>query len=337
MARYDALEGLDDMLDSKPKKKKQKVVEPEPKKKPKRVEEPEVRFPGNTVPGTNRQIERSPRTVPMKSAKKIAKTKDDATRGIIFGPGALGGKRETQQRREQIVNWLLDGHTFEGESCTVTELAAALKVPKETVESDIAKIKEQMSGFYEDKHNKEMPILAYMLLEMKMQDRGRALTIHNLIMSDIEKADENVMTFVDPETHKKKTIGSLNGRDRAAMYSSALQALDLAAKSTNGLDNLFKIMGGPERIKQILQAKAIQGKGGKNGHSFNTMGDLQEAMQSLPEFQQLLPSTRKLKMLNPPSFITITPEDKEVMAVGMKARQDTKHKKQIPANDEGEE
>lgn len=336
MSKYDALEGLDDFLGTP--KKKPKKPEPPPKKKAKPVvAEPEVRFPNNEVPGSNRQIVRAPRTVPAKAAKKIQKKKDEAARGIIFGPGALGEKRETQQRRELIVNWLLDGHTYEGETLSQTELAKVLNVPKETLEYDIAAIKERMSTFYEDKHNKEMPIMAYMLMEMKMQDRGRALNIHNLIMDDIDKADANVMTFKDPETGRSKTIGSLTGRDRAAMYSAALQAMDLAQKATNGLDNIFKMVGGPQRILAIIQAKALKATGGTGGHSMNTIGELQEAMASLPEFQALLPSTRKIKHLNPPTFITVTPEDQEIMNIGSRAREETRRKKQIPVSDAGEE
>lgn len=336
MSKYDALEGLDDLLET-PKKKPQK---PEPVKKSKArppVVEPDVRFPNNEVPGTQRQIVRAPRTTPAKAAKKIQKKKDDAARGIIFGPGALGEKRETQQRRELIVNWLLDGHTYEGETVSQSELAKILNVPKETVEYDIAAIKERMSTFYEDKHNKEMPIMAYMLMEMKMQDRGRALNLHNLIMDDIDKADENVMKFKDPETGKVKTVGSLGGRDRAAMYSAAITALDLAHKATNGLDNIFKMVGGPARIMAIIQAKALKATGGTGGHSMNTIGELQEAMASLPEFQALLPSTRKIRRLAPPTFIDVTPEDQEIMNIGARAREETKRKKQIPVSDEGEE
>ena len=168
MSKYAALEGLDDLVSGTGQKQPKKPEPKPPKHKVKpTVIEPEVRFPGNTVPGTNRQIVRDPRTTPAKSAKKIQKQKDDAARGVMFGPGSLGIKRETQQRRETIINWLLDGHTYEGETASETELAVKLGVSREALDRDIAAIKERMSTFYEDKHNKEMPIMAYMLMEMK--------------------------------------------------------------------------------------------------------------------------------------------------------------------------
>ncbi len=338
MSKYDALEGLDDLVSrvSKKKDKKEAVtIPPKPKKKTQPSEDPEGTFPDNKEPGTGRQIVRSPRMLPAKAAKKVNEVKDGAARGIVFGPGALGDKKTTQIRRETIINWLLDGHTLEGETLTLTELAQVLGVPKETVEYDLAKIKDQMAAMYEDKHNKEMPIMAYMLMEMKMQDRGRALTIHNLIMDDIEQADANSVTIIDPDTLKKKRLNNLTGRDRAAMYSSALQALDLAQKATNGLDNIFKVIGGPDRIKAILQSKALQGTG-KGGHKMATIGDVQEALSQLPEFRSILPSSRKLSKLPQPGFIDVTPEEQELMKVGQQAREKKQRGKQVPASKDEE-
>jgi hypothetical protein len=316
-SKYDALDGLDALLGGKPEKKRGPA--PGPKKdKPSRAlppyEEPEERFPGNKSPGTQKQIVRSPRVIPETyQAKKYNKTKNNAAAGIIFGPGALGEKKKTQQRRETVINWLLDGHSYEGENMSVTELATALNVPIETIETDLNRIKTQMALYYEDQHNKEMPILAYMLMEMKMQDRGRALAIHNQIMSDIDsETTENKIVEINGTGFKR---AGMSGRDKAAMYSAAINALDLAHKATNGLDNIFKLVGGPERVRAILQARAIQ-QGAGDGKQIGSMSDVQGMLMTLPEFQSVLPSQRKAGGLKTPGFLTMTAEDKEVMDIG---------------------
>ena len=264
-------------------------------------------------------IVRTPRLAVDPKVKKSADILKEATAPLITAPNGFAVKRETQTRREIIIGWMLNGHMYNGELMSTTELAQQLSVPMETLERDLSTIKTQFSDFYTDPNrtDKELPAYAYMLLEMKMQDRGRALSLYNAIADDIKALkgeDEN-------ENVGKVKRALLSGRDLAAMRSAQLSALDVANKATSGLNELFKLLGGPEKVVNLIKAKTVMLAQGNN----NTMGNmsmdvLQDTIGSMPEFRSVLPSTRTRDKLPLPAFLDVTDEDKEILEIGAKAR-----------------
>ena len=298
--------------------KKKKTTE-KPKQSPRESETPRLKTSTPTQPifNDNRddlgdQIIRTPRT----TQRKMEYAVDKMSNGLAM-TNPLGVKRETQERRELVVEWMLNGHTHEGQLLSVTALAETLHVPMETVEKDLVSIKGTFEEFYTANNTRDVTALAYMLMEMKLQDRGRALSLYNIIKGDITTADDNAVEFIDPKTHKTKKLGALTGRDRAAMYSAMLTSLDLANRATNGIDNLIKLSGGFQKIQQTINAKNVQINNG-NGQ-MATMDQLQDfAAETL---SCVLPSTRKIKNIkNVPQVIELTDEDREIMDIGHKER-----------------
>jgi hypothetical protein len=230
----------------------------------------------------------------------------------------LGLSLETQERREWVLGWMLNGHQHAGRLMTERQLAVALDTTEMTIKVDIAALKEKMGDFFVDQNNTEIPALAYILMEMKFQDRGRALTIYNEIIEDIDKADQEAQAIVDKVLAGKisamalKSAHRLTGRDRAAMYSSALQALDLSNKATNGMDNLFKMAGGATKLQAILRAKSVQ----INNYNGATMNIQQLQEFASKELGVVIPSTRLLTGGDAPKTLELTLEDQEVLAIG---------------------
>lgn len=266
-------------------------------------------------------IIRTPRIAVDPKVKKSAEILKEAAAPLITATNGFAVKRETQGRRELIIGWMLNGHMYDGELMSTTELANKLAVPMETLERDINTIKTQFSDFYTDPNrtDKELPAYAYMLLEMKMQDRGRALALYNEIANDIKalkgEGDD------DNESVGRVKRALLSGRDLAAMRSAQLSALEVANKATAGLNELFKLLGGPEKVLNIIKAKTVMLAQGNN----NTMGNismdaLQDTIGAMPEFRSVLPSTRTRDKLAMPAFLDITDEDKEILEVGAQAR-----------------
>jgi hypothetical protein len=234
-----ALEGLENL--GKVKK---------PKAKPQHVEEvvEDVELPEQVVV-------RVPRTTPAVKAGQVAEFSDAAT--LLHKHGlATNGKEETEWRREQVLAWMLNGHLHNGDLCTVNDLAISLDTPVLTIQRDVSFLKEKMAEFHTTEDLKDVPAMAHMIMEMKFQDRGRALALYNIIMGDIKAADEMEVKSRQ-EGRMPQKGGALTGRDRAAMYAAALSALDLSNKSTNGMESLFKITGGAQRLQQIIKAKNV--------------------------------------------------------------------------------
>lgn len=309
-----ALKGLEGLRKKpkKPEKPKQSTQET-PQLRVKATHIPESAFHDNKADdGT--QIVRQPRVTPQKMKHAV----NTVSTGLAM-TDPLGSKRETQERREQVVQWMLNGHTHEGKLCSVTELAATLQVPMETVEKDLVAIKGTFEKFYQENNVRDVTALAYMLMEMKLQDRGRALTLYNLIHEDIMAQDDNAFEFKDPKTGKMKKLGALTGRDRASMYGAMLSSLDLANRATNGIDNLIKLSGGFQKLQQVIHAKTVQ---------INQGNGTQVAMSDLQEFARetlsvVLPSNRKIKNIrDTPAIIDLTDEDREIMAIGERERGD---------------
>lgn len=310
-----ALEGIE-RLKPKPKKKvaQQKKVTKEPIKvqAPVALEEPSLEdLLKQTV------VVRTPRTTPTSATKKV----DDFLEGAAMmdtKKNPLGVSLVTQERREWVMGWMMNGHQHGGRLMTERQLAIALDTDEMTIKADISALKDRMGQFFVDQDNTEIPALAYVLMEMKFQDRGRALSIYNEIKSDIEEADEYAAEIQRKVKNKElpftalKGAYRLTGRDRAAMYSSALQALDLSNKATNGMDNLFKMAGGATKLQAILKAKNVQ-INNYNGASMN-LQQLQEFASK--ELGVVIPSTRMLTGGETPATLDLTLEDKEVLAIG---------------------
>lgn len=310
-----SLSALEGLLRSKRKAKKPERIKQQPPEdianvpvlKPKVPVPIEPKFQDNKADdGT--QIVRLPRIVPSKMNHAVNKI---STGLAMTDP--LGVKRETQERREQVIQWMLNGHTHEGQLTSITELSTQLNVPMETIEKDLIAIKGSFEKFYTENNVRDVTALAFMLMEMKLQDRGRALALHNIIMKDISDADENVIEFEDRTTGKKKKLGALTGRDRAAMYSAMLSSLDLANKATNGIDNLIKLSGGFQKLQQTIHAKSVQ---------INNGNGMMMGMDQLQEFAAktlacVLPSARKSKDIKEiPATLELTEEDKAIMEIG---------------------
>ena len=310
-----ALRGLDKLgkKPKKPEKGKQQAVpaqEP-PKLKTKGTRIPEQVFHDNKADDGS-QIVRSPRVTPQKMSTAV----NSMSTGLAM-TDPLGVKRETQERREQVIQWMLNGHTHDGQLMSITELSATLNVPMETVEKDLVAIKGTFEKFYTENNVRDVTALAYMLMEMKLQDRGRALALYNIIRGDIQAADDNSLEFKDPKTGKIKKLGALTGRDRSSMYGAMLSSLDLANRATNGIDNLIKLSGGFQKLQQVIHAKNVQ---------INQGNGVQVGMNELQEFARetlgvVLPSARKARNITEvPATIELTDEDREIMAIGEKAR-----------------
>lgn len=275
-------------------------------------------------PEAGLQIVRHPRIAVDPKVKKRA---DEMAASSLLTPvSGLGAKKHTQERRELIIAWLLNGHMYDGRLMAATELADALNVPMETMERDLSTIKQQFSDLYTDPAttDKELPAYAYMLLEMKMQDRGRALTLYNEIAEDIKamKMGSEICNDAIRDNGPRKKGVVISGRDLAAMRNAQLTALDVASKATSGLDSLFKMLGGPEKVQMIIKAKAVQLN---NGNGDNKMGafsieTLQDTIGNMAEFRSVLPSTRSRDKTEMPSFLDVTPEDEEILEIGRTAR-----------------
>lgn len=312
-----ALEGLE--------RHKKKLHKPEKSKQPRDFDTPELKVktpkpaPQATFPDNEdevgHQIVRTPRLVPKAMVNKV----EAKSTGLAM-TDPLGSKRETQERREQVVQWMLNGHTHEDRLMSITELAESLGAPMETIEKDLVAVKGAFEKFYQESNVKDITALAFMLMEMKFQDRGRALSLYNLIQGDIQAADDNEAEFRDPKTGKMKKFGALTGRDRAAMYSSALAALDLANKATNGIDNLIKLSGGFQKLQQVIHAKTVNVNNG-SGNMAVSMADLQDFAATT--LGTVLPSARKLKKVEDvPASIQLTDEDEEILRIGELERGD---------------
>lgn len=268
-----------------------------------------------------RTVVRVPRTTPTYMEKKVDNLLEGAS--MMDKPKfPLGAKEDTIERREWVLSWMLNGHQHGGRLMTERQLAIALDCEEMTIKQDMAALKTKMGDFFVDQNNTEIPALAYILMEMKFQDRGRALTIYNQIVQDIEDADEHA-AFIHREVKAQrmsvmalKSANRLTGRDRAAMYSSALQALDLSNKATNGMDNLFKMAGGAAKLQNILKARNVQ----INNYNGNmvSMAALQEFASK--ELGAVIPSTRMLTGEKTPTTLDLTLEDREILAIGEKER-----------------
>jgi len=304
-----ALAGLDRL--GKKAKKTEAIKKPsrEAQELPKlKVKMPEQPIFNDNKMDDGTQIIRTPRTTPARMNHAV----NTMQTGLAM-TDPLGAKRETQERREEVVQWMLNGHTHDCKLMSVTELAATLNVPMETIEKDLVSIKGTFEKFYTENNVRDVTALAYMLMEMKLQDRGRALSLYNIIRGDIDTADENTVEF------KGKKLGALTGRDRAAMYSAMLSSLDLANRATNGIDNLIKMSGGFQKLQQVIHAKSVQINNG-NGVMAST-DQLQEFAAST--LSCVLPSARKVKNIRDiPAVIELTDEDREIMSIGEKERGD---------------
>ena len=275
--------------------------------------------PVDTRSGLSKQVIRVPRLAVDPKVKKDAEKLKEQGLATLSNLGAV--KSHTQLRRSHIIRWMLDGHTFDGALVSPAELAQKLDVPVETVERDLSVIKQQFSDLYTnpDTTNREMPAIAYMLLEMRMQDRGRALALYNEISADITE-----MKAPAEEGQGKKF--RLSGRDLAAMRNAQLQALDVASKATQGLDSLFKTLGGPEKLTQLIKAKSVAiSNGGVQNVQQLSMETLQERVGQMKEFRSVLPSTREKDQTQTPAFLDLSEEEEGVLRIGT-----AEHAKQAP-------
>lgn len=267
-----------------------------------------------------KRVVRQPRVVPQEldrrvSRGKVVKKKFENDGTVL---SSNGWTTETQLRREKVRRWMMDGHMFDGQIMSVHELAPQLGVPIQTIEHDIAKLKDQMKEFYASESEREIASLAYQVLEMQAQDRGRALSLYNRIVTEID-SEKPIKLKGEDDGETLKFLKS-SGRDKAALYTAASTALQQANRSASAMEQLFKLLDGPKKIQNILHAKNVQivGGGGKGG--MFTMEGMQEMLSTIPEMRSLLPSTRHADKLPMPAMLDITPEDEVVMEIGSKAR-----------------
>lgn len=305
MASFKSLEGLERLA---PKKKPvaKKVVVAEPT-------QPEVDY--STLFTGEPVIVRTPRVVPAARSAAVQKIKDSEHGTRMIATGRLGVAAETQARRQSVLEWMLNGHLYDGELRSVQELASILDVHPKVVESDIAKLKSKMADYHVEGDERDIPALAYMLMEMKFQDRGRALQLHNIIIGDIQEADAAANAPKEPDKPgvKPKKEYALTGRDRAAMYNAALQALDLSSKACNGMDQLFKLTGGAKKLADIIKARQLI------INNNNTLVVNSNTLQQFvgQEFAGILPSTRKAQpQLEAPASLTLDADELAVMEIG---------------------
>lgn len=258
------------------------------------------------------KIIRIPRVASVKTQKRV----DILTNGeSLSDNGKLGKSIETQARRQEVTAWMLNGHTHEGELCDVATLAIKLHVPKVIIDRDIKAIKERMAEFYtKDDDTRDIAALAHMLLEMKFRDRGQALALYNRVLEDLAVADAEVQRRKDENRFSKQDgFGAISGRDRAAMYSTALAAIDLANRTTNGMESLLKLTGGAQKLQLIIKAKNVQLN--RNNGTFNMEPTTIQSMIA-NMMGNVLPSNRgQDKSLPLPSFLEFTDEDKQIMAI----------------------
>lgn len=256
---------------------------------------------------------RVPRTTPA-AKQELVEELSEPVAGAIVATNRLGKSAITTARREQVLAWMLNGHQHEGELMSLPHLADALESPLKVVENDVVVLKQKMADYYIKDDQTDTPALAHMLMEMKFQDRGRALALYNIVMADIRASDEQdaVWQKQNPDRVAKQ---SLSGRDRASMYNAALQAMDLAGKATNGMDQLFKLTGGVKKLEKIIlhNTQIIN----NNHTTIVHMNTLQNFVET--ELAGILPSSRKIvPQLSTSSALEITPEDEEVLTIGDK-------------------
>ncbi len=291
-----ALDGLDNLGKTKP-----KVNKGQYKAKPKATTAPVSDIPENVI--------RVPRTTPAAKADHVERFSEETT---LIAHEGFGKTEITEARREQVLAWMLNGHLHNGRLMTVSELSIALDNPLKTIQHDVARLKEQMADFHTTEDLKDVPALAHMLMEMKFQDRGRALALYNIIMSDIDMEDAKIAAYIAEYGKPPKSAG-LTGRDRAAMYSAALTALDLSNKATNGMESLFKITGGAQRLQQIIKVKNLTLNQANN--VVFTTAQLQDI--AAEAMGAVLPSARKANpQLVAPPTLDLDAEDIAVMKIG---------------------
>lgn len=258
------------------------------------------------------KIIRIPRVASVKTQKRV----DILTSGeSLSDNGKLGKSIETQARRQEVTAWMLNGHTHEGELCDVATLAIKLHVPKVIIDRDIKAIKERMAEFYtKDDDTRDIAALAHMLLEMKFRDRGQALALYNRVLEDLAVADAEVeRRKIENRFSKQDGFGAISGRDRAAMYSTALAAIDLANRTTNGMESLLKLTGGAQKLQLIIKAKNVQLNKG-NGTFNMEPTTIQSMIANM--MGNVLPSNRgQDKSLPLPGFLEFTDEDKQIMSI----------------------
>lgn len=258
------------------------------------------------------KIIRIPRVASVKTQKRV----DILTSGeSLSDNGKLGKSIETQARRQEVTAWMLNGHTHEGELCDVATLAIKLHVPKVIIDRDIKAIKERMAEFYtKDDDTRDIAALAHMLLEMKFRDRGQALALYNRVLEDLAVADAEVEKRKRENRFSKQDgFGAISGRDRAAMYSTALAAIDLANRTTNGMESLLKLTGGAQKLQLIIKAKNVQLN--RNNGTFNMEPTTIQSMIA-NMMGNVLPSNRgQDKSLPLPGFLELDDEDKQIMAI----------------------
>lgn len=280
-------------------------------KKPVQKPKPKAAVPQATAFTYPDNVTRVPRTTPAAKSGQVAAFSEADT---LLDKRGFAKTEETEARREKVLAWMLNGHLHEGQLMTALELANALSTPGKTIQNDVSTLKERMGEFHTTEDLKDVPALAHMLMEMKFQDRGRALALYNIIMGDIKAADKQLEAYVVEHGVAPKS-GGLTGRDRAAMYSSALQALDLSNKATNGMESLFKITGGAQRLAAIIKAKSITVN--NNNITVYTMNQLQEFASTL--LGPVLPSVRKVNaQLSAPKTLELNAEDIKIMEMGNK-------------------
>lgn len=295
-----ALQGIESL---KPKKKK--LVKPAPAI----VADPLEKVASDTA---QQRPVRTPRTTTVEVQKRVSTL---ISGEMISDDGKLGKSIETQSRRQDVTAWMLNGHTYEGELCDVTMLAEKLNVPKRTIDTDIIKIKERMAEFYtKDDDTRDIAALAHMLLEMKFRDRGQAILLYNRVLADLARADEeSAKRKKENRFSKLDGFGELSGRDRAAMYSTALAAIDLANRTTNGMESLLKLTGGAQKLQLIIKAKNVQlnkGNGTMNFEPLTIQAMINDMMGSV------LPSNRgQNSNIALPAGLQLDSEDERILAI----------------------
>jgi len=263
------------------------------------------------------QIVREPRLTPARHEQHVAAMYSEMA---ITGDEAMAKGEHTQMRREEVRAWMMNGHTHNGVLVTESELAKCLNVPLKTVQIDIKELKDQHSKFFLGNDERDLPALAFALMEMRFQDRGRALALFNIIRNDIERSDAQTKELIqmrkDGKIASNVKIDALTGRDRASMYSAALAALDMANRATKGMDDLFKITGSGAKLQAIVKAHSLV----INNNNLNVMPVkmLQEFVSK--EFAGVLPSARRAGDLAVPKAIQMTDEDDEIMQIGINER-----------------
>lgn len=256
--------------------------------------------------------------VPRTTTSAIQKTVDKMSDGsALIDNDNLGESIEIQARRADVMAWMLNGHTYQGELLTEKQLSDKLGVASGTVARDIDEIKQKMAKFYtEDDDTKEIAALAHMLMEMKFQDRGRALNLYNDILKDMKAADEHAAKReAKNQFSKLDGFGRIAGKDRAAMYSAALAAIDLSNRTTNGMESLLKITGGAQKLQLIIKAKNLNVTNNKIGLDSVSVQTMIEKLMGA-----VLPSNRAQNpQLKLPPMLDLTLDDENILSIGEEA------------------